>query len=91
VAKDTALKTIVKLLKETKGVYGISTGKHKKHPFVSWSLSGRRFTYTCAGTASDPRTVGNCLAGVKRLIKVACQVREQGESSSKKSTPTKKS
>jgi hypothetical protein len=81
VAKDTPSKLVVELLRRTKGVYGICTGKHKKHPFVSWSMNGRRFTYTCAGTASDPRTVDNCLAGVRRLIRAAHQPRGQGGSS----------
>jgi len=71
VAKDTPTKCVVALLKETKGVYGICVGRAKRHPFVSWSMNGARFRYTCAGSPGDKRTIENCLAGVRRMVRVA--------------------
>ena len=45
-------------------------GKHYKASF--W-LSGKKFTYTVPCTASDHRTLLNCRAGVRRMIRRALE------------------
>lgn len=43
--------------------------RRRKHPAVVFEVGGRRYTYTCPGSASDHRTLKNCLADVRRVVR----------------------
>lgn len=66
-AKDTCITAVASELKSAGVAYDLETGKN--HPKFRFEHGGRRYTFVVPGSASDHRSILNCRAGIRRLLR----------------------
>lgn len=65
-ARETPTTVVVAEIVAAGLEYQVDQGKHVKIRFYAL---GRRYTYTVPNTPGDHRTILNCRAGIRRLIR----------------------